>query len=181
MHLFKCRICGDPYMGTTKPSNCPFCGALEKYIVFAEDWTETEPVEISDVSKSDLQHALMIENNSALFYECSHEISMSAELSSMFKALTKMEYEHASIVRELLGIPKPEEKEDNRGRCHAMDQLNLRDAGDREKSAIDFYTQAADRATQERVKEIFTAFAEIEALHIELIKKTEDKFVSQMV
>ncbi|MBI4734264.1 MAG: ferritin [Rubrobacteridae bacterium] len=181
MQMFKCRICSESYMGTVKPSHCPFCGASENYIGLTENWQETECVEISDSSKSDLQHALMIENNSALFYTCSYEVSMNAELVAMFKALARMEDEHVSVIRGLLCIPEPQEKEDNRGRCHAMAQLNIRDALEREKSAIDFYTLAAQRATEERIKEVFTAFAEIEAAHIELIKNAENKFVPQII
>ena len=30
--LWRCEICGDPYVGETAPDNCPFCGAHKKYI-----------------------------------------------------------------------------------------------------------------------------------------------------
>ena len=30
--LWRCEICGDPYVGDSAPDNCPFCGAKRKYI-----------------------------------------------------------------------------------------------------------------------------------------------------
>ena len=30
--LWRCEICGDPYVGETAPDNCPFCGAYKKHI-----------------------------------------------------------------------------------------------------------------------------------------------------
>jgi len=176
MHMFKCRICGEPYMGNAKLSHCPFCGASDNYIVFAKDWAEIENVDLSDKSRANLEHALLMENNSALFYACSYEISMDIELSTMFKALWRMEAEHVSLIRGLLGIPKPEEEEDNRGRCHALEQLNVTDARERENRAIEFYTQAAADAVELRVKELFSAFAEIESSHLELITDAESRF-----
>ena len=32
MKTYICEICGDAYLGTEKPKNCPFCGAGEGFI-----------------------------------------------------------------------------------------------------------------------------------------------------
>lgn len=32
MKTFICEICGDAYLGTNKPSECPFCGARGNFI-----------------------------------------------------------------------------------------------------------------------------------------------------
>jgi len=178
MEVFKCRICGDPYVGAARPSHCPFCGAPETYIIPARDWQEEETVELSEVSAANLEHALMIENNNALFYTCAYEVAMDAEIESAFKALARVEAEHASIVRKMLGLPKPAEEEDNRGRCHALEQANVNEALDREKRAIDFYARAAEVAIEPRVKEIFAALVEIETTHIEVVEKVMRAFTS---
>jgi len=179
METYKCRICGDTFLGRDIPSNCPFCGVAKSYIVFASDWSnweEGEKFELSEVSKANLEHALMVENNTMLFYQCSCEVSVDIELSAMFEALARVEAEHLSIIRELLGLPKPAEVEDNRGRCHALEQANMKDAFDREKRAINFYRQAAGVAVEPRVKEVFTAFAEVEESHLELVEKVMEAF-----
>ena len=30
--LWRCEICGDPYIGEEPPADCPFCGADKKHI-----------------------------------------------------------------------------------------------------------------------------------------------------
>jgi len=175
MQVYKCRVCGDPYVGGEKPSHCPFCGALSNYIVLAGDW-QMEEFELSEVSRTNLEHALMVEKNNALFYRCAYEVAVDVEIASMFKALSKIEAEHASIIRKMLGLPKSTEEEDTRGRCQAIEFANVKEALDREKRAIDFYSRAAEVAVEPRVKEVFTAFAEIEKTHIEINEKAMQVF-----
>jgi rubrerythrin len=176
VQTFICSICGDPYSAAEKPGNCPFCGALETFIVLAEDFKEEEVCELSDITKSNLEYALLMENNSMLFYACSHAISMNSDLVAMFKELEGMEAKHASIIRKMLSVAEPEEVEDNRGRCHALDQLNLTDSIERENRAIDLYRKIVDEAVEARVKKVFTALIEIETAHTELIKDMGSKF-----
>ena len=40
--VFRCRICGDPYIGVGAPSRCPFCGAQKRFFVSARDWNIDE-------------------------------------------------------------------------------------------------------------------------------------------
>ena len=40
--VFRCRICGDPYIGTAAPTQCPFCGAPKRFFVEAKDWYPDE-------------------------------------------------------------------------------------------------------------------------------------------
>ncbi|MBI4734350.1 MAG: ferritin [Rubrobacteridae bacterium] len=169
MQIFKCRVCGEPHIGAEKSGNCPFFGARADHIVQAQDWVEEELPQLSDVSRLNLEHALMMESNNLLFYECSEEVAMNAELGALFKALSRVEAQHASMIRKMLGIQDPQEKEDNRGRCHALEQMNATEAHDREKRAIDFYSQAAEAATEPRVNELFSTLVEIEKAHLELL------------
>ncbi|HEY3374681.1 MAG TPA: ferritin family protein [Candidatus Aquicultor sp.] len=182
MHVYRCRICGDPYVGATKPSHCPFCGAPENYIIFAKDWGDSDArFTISEVSRANLEHALMLETNNALFYRCAFEISMGVELSEMFRALAKVEAEHASVIRKILDLVKPTEEEDTRGRCQAIDPANVNEAHDRETRAIGFYERAAEVAVEPRVKEVFAALVEVEKTHLELIGSVKNTFNSPVI
>lgn len=176
MQVYRCRICGDPYVGGAKPAHCPFCGAPEKYIIFAKDWQEQERFTITETSKANLQHALELEVSNSLFYRCAFEVAMDPELSAMFRALSKVEAEHASTIRKILSMAKPSGEEDTRGRCQALDPANVNEAHDRETRAINFYTRAAEVAEEPRVKEVFTALVEIETTHIELINRVRNAF-----
>ena len=54
--VFRCRICGDPYIGMEAPTRCPFCGALRQYFVEASDWNPKEfTVTLSDITRKNLK------------------------------------------------------------------------------------------------------------------------------
>jgi rubrerythrin len=87
---------------------------------------------------------------------------------AMFKALSKIEAEHASTACKLLKRPKPI-IDDNPDACSAStSEERLQEALNREERAVKFYKSAAESAEEERVKEFFTALVEIEADHISL-------------
>jgi len=46
--LWRCVICGDPYVGANPPPNCPFCGAHEVYIKEVKDAAVTFEVALSE-------------------------------------------------------------------------------------------------------------------------------------
>ena len=170
MKFYRCLICGDVYMGTEMPTNCPFCGALAaKYLVKAEDWVdENEDIgNISDISRRNLETALQLEVNNAPFYKDASPKSENIELQGVFKCLAKIEAEHASALRKVLKTepPLPEE-----GKEVALDSDidNLKAAHRRETAAAAFYKKAASEAIEPRINKLFTALTEIETDHIRL-------------
>ena len=168
MKLFRCQICGDPYLGSAPPSFCPFCGAPEKYMVPAEQYQDRNKVpDLSARSKDNLEKALALEVANAGFYLCAMACSPSPVYQAMFKALAKAEAEHASLICKILQIPKPEIKPDKQA-CQGDPKANFASSHDRETRAVAFYSQAAQEAVEPRVKEVFTALSEIEAYHIAL-------------
>ena len=46
--LFRCEICGDPYVGDEPPANCPFCGAHKNFIKEAKDAKVDFDVKLND-------------------------------------------------------------------------------------------------------------------------------------
>jgi len=133
MNVYKCKICGDPYLGNTKPSNCPFCGAPAKYIILAENWIEPEVPELTDVSRKHLEASLKLEIENVQFYRCSMNAAKETMQKAMFKALSRIEAEHASAVCKLLNRPK-EVIEDNPSVCTATSvEEHLNEALEREQ------------------------------------------------
>lgn len=167
MKFFRCQICGEVYMGKSKPSNCPSCGALNKYIVPADEWTDENLTitALSDISRENLVKALQLEVNNAPFYRESSEKADTALLQGVLKCLAKIEAEHASVIRKILKceFPPPEP-----GREKASDdpRENLRLAHSREVFASDFYRRAAGQAVEPRVRKVFAALSEIETDHV---------------
>ena len=162
--LFRCKICGDPYIGESPPSRCPFCGAYQKYIVEIENYNETFDVELNEKDKANSQKALEVEISNASFYFCAAGKTDSEEGKQLFKALGKVEAEHASIWRKILKLPKQALPKSEA--CSTSNTGNLKESHEREARAIEFYKHAASESTNERVKQIFEALVEVETDHL---------------
>ncbi|MFA5809092.1 MAG: ferritin family protein [Thermoleophilia bacterium] len=176
MKFYRCQICGDSYMGKEKPSNCPFCGAADEYLVMAADWVdENESLgEISETSRANLEQALQLEVNNAPFYRNAMSRTSNIELQGIFKSLAKIEAEHASTIKKMLKVELPQPQE---GMEVAVDndRDNISMAHEREIAATAFYRQAADEAVEGRVRKVFTALTMIESDHIELEQELLDR------
>jgi rubrerythrin len=164
--LWRCEICGDPYIGEIPPTNCPFCGAHVGFIKEAKDAKVNFDLELNEVDKANAQKALEVEISNAQFYFCAAKKTDDPEGKLLFKVLGKVEAEHASIWRKILKLSKEElEKSDQ---CSTHNKDNLQESHNRETRAIDFYTESAKQAENERIKEIFEALVEIERDHLHL-------------
>jgi rubrerythrin len=167
MKVFRCKICGDPYLGEEVPTNCPFCGAPAKYMILAKDWKEPMIEELSEISRKNLQSALELEIENTKFYICASEMTDDIEGKQMFKALSKVEREHASMICKILNIEKPSFTLDKLS-CYPSYQENLKESHNREDKAIKAYSQFFKEAKEPRIKEIFQALVLIESDHLKL-------------
>lgn len=163
--LWRCEICGDPYVGESPPTNCPFCGAHQEHIKEASVAKANFDVELNEKDKANAEHALQVEVSNAAFYFCAAKKTDSAEGKLLFKALGKVEAEHASIWRKILKLDKTPEGSEP---CHTSNKENLEESHQREERAIDFYRKAAAESENQRVKEIFEALVVIETDHLKL-------------
>lgn len=168
MKLWRCQICGDPYLGEEKPRNCPFCGAHERSLVLQRDYEDRIGVigKLTDVSRKNLEAALKLEINNTQFYTCASKKSKEDEAKNLFKALSKIESEHASLISKALGIKKPPIEEADI--CGSDYKENLRESHKREERAIKNYGRFLSEATEPRAQEIFSALVIIESDHLSL-------------
>lgn len=166
--LWRCEICGDPYVGDAPPANCPFCGAKAKYIKEAKKAKVNFDVDLNEKDRENAEKALEVEVSNAAFYFCAAKKTDDDEGKLLFKALGKVEAEHASVWRKIL---KLDEMPNGNDSCHTENQENLKDSHSRETRAIEFYGKAAAEAENERVKQIFLALVEVETDHLRLSEK----------
>ena len=168
LRLFRCRICGDPYLGSEAPSFCPFCGAPQRYMAPASEYVDRNDVpNLSARSRANLEKALDLEIRNAAFYMCASNCAPAPLDEAMFKALWRTESEHASVICKLLKVPKPEIKPDEQA-CLKDPRANFAAAHGREERAVAFYAQSAAEALEDRIKEVFAALTEVEGYHIAL-------------
>ena len=165
VRLWRCEICGDPYVGDKAPANCPFCGAKKKYIKEFKDAEVNFDVELNETDKANSEHALEVEISNAAFYFCAAEKTDDEEGKKLFKALGKVEAEHASVWKKILKLDEIPKGDDG---CSDDYKTDLEDSHARETKAIEFYKKAAAESENPRVKEIFVAFVVVETDHLKL-------------
>jgi rubrerythrin len=162
-------LCRESYIGEEAPSRCPFCGAPEGYFIPAENWNPEKYIfEISNVSRANLEAALKLELNNTEFYLC----AMNAAKESgdeygyaKFKALKKVEKEHAEAIVKLLKIKEPPLKNIP---CSNDFKNNTQEGWERENRAIKAYAKFAKEAPELQLKQFFESLVEIETDHLEL-------------
>lgn len=163
--LWRCEICGDPYIGETAPDNCPFCGAHKRYIKLASETAPSFDVSLNVKDKANAEHALQVEVSNAAFYFCAAAKTDDPEGKLLFKALGKVEAEHAAVWRKILKLPGVPKGADG---CFVPNRENLEESHRRETRAIEFYRASALEAADPRVKQIFAALVEVETDHLNL-------------
>ncbi|MFO7992185.1 MAG: ferritin family protein [Thermoplasmata archaeon] len=170
LKVFRCWICGETYLGEAAPTDCPYCGADQKFLKPGEEY-EYPDVDLTEISKQNLEEALELEVDNATFYYCAYNRAEDAKTEGMFKRLAKVEAEHAEAICMFLDIEEPDINKKSQDCNHHLPD-NLEDAHERESKAIDHYRKFASEATEPRVKELFEALVEIESDHLELHEKT---------
>ncbi|MFV2040421.1 MAG: ferritin family protein [Candidatus Hydrothermarchaeales archaeon] len=168
LKLWRCQICGDPYLGEEKPVNCPFCGAHERQMVIQAAYVNRVGAipNLTEATHRNLEAALELEIGNAQFYACAAGKSETDEAKNLFKILGKVESEHASVLCKAMGIKKPAITEADI--CGGDFQENLAESHRREEGAIKHYGKFLSEAVEPRAQEIFSALVAIESDHLSL-------------
>ncbi|MFH1668444.1 MAG: ferritin family protein [Candidatus Woesearchaeota archaeon] len=170
VRTWRCNICGDSYIGEGKPTHCPFCGATAIHMLLAKDYKEPKVGKLTDASRDDVFEAIKLEVDNAQFYFCASRNAKDIELQARFKALGKVEAEHAAALAKIVGAQNPIIDHDITG-CPKDDAALVQESHDREQRAIEKYTKFLAEATDLRVKEVFSALIEVERTHLDLADK----------
>jgi rubrerythrin len=167
--VFRCRICGDPYIGLEAPTRCPFCGASQRFFVDAHDWNIDEfNIKLSEISRKNLEAAIKLELGNTAFYECAKNAAEKENdhySFAKFKTLMKVEKEHAVAISKFLKISASDLEKQT---CAANAKVNTKEGFERENRAITSYAKFRDEAVESRLKEFFAALVEIETDHLDL-------------
>ena len=167
MNFYRCRICGETYLGAEAPSRCPFCGVTAEFFVLTTEYVDAGPADLSDDERADVERAIELERGNARFYRGLSTRRDNLALASAFKRLATVEAEHCSVFSKLLGVPKPgdllEPAAADGDWCEGVAESLAR-----ETRASAFYAEASARATNPRLAEVLAAVSAVEVDHIEL-------------
>lgn len=170
MKLYRCEICGDPYLGEHSPANCPFCGAPGRYMVLQKNYTNQvgKIDNLSEVSRKNLEATLNLEVNATKTYLCAMNKSNDDEIKNLFKALSKNEIEHVSLISKALGVQKPPTDPQPQS-CKESEPENLSLTARLEENAMKLYGKFLSEAVESRVQDIFTALIDVESEHLKIV------------
>jgi len=168
MKIYRCRICGETYLGSEPPAMCPFCGAHRELLVDTADYPEDiNHIQPTEVERRDLESSIELELSNTRFYLAMAQRCDNPKLASAYKRLAAVESEHCSLFCKLAGQPKPadlREPGDELGSWEADIEESLR----REQRASSLYAEFSARATSPRLLEVWKAVSIVEADHIVL-------------
>jgi rubrerythrin len=122
-------------------------------------------VELNEKDKANAEYALQVEVSNTAFYFCAAGKVKEEEGKKLFKALGKVEAEHASVWKKILKLDSIPKGDDT---CSEDYKADLEDSHARETKAIEFYKKAAAESENEQIRQIFEAFVEVEEDHLKL-------------
>ncbi|MFA5843477.1 MAG: ferritin [Coriobacteriia bacterium] len=168
MRIYRCRICGETYLGYEPTSNCPFCGAHREFLIDPSVYSpNVNDVVLTESERADLEAAVELERSNTRFYLGMAQHHDNETLASAYKRLSTIEAEHCSLFCKLLKVPKPDDLRDP-GETTGSWEGDIEESMRRETAASALYAEFMGRATAPRLREVFGAVSDVEADHIAL-------------
>ena len=168
MKIYRCRICGETYLGSEPPAMCPFCGAHMELLVDTADYPEDiNGIQPTEVERADLETSIDLELSNTRFYLAMSKRCDNPKLASAYKRLAAVESEHCSLFSKLADTPKPTDLREP-GEELGSWEADIDDSLRREMRASALYAEFSARATSPRLIEVWKAVSAVEADHIVL-------------
>ncbi|MBA4370558.1 MAG: ferritin [Coriobacteriaceae bacterium] len=168
MKMYRCRICGETYLGSEAPSHCPFCGAHRESMIAPEEYPAgINDVHLTESERADLEAAVELERSNTRFYLGMAERRDNDTLRSTYKRLARVEAEHCSLFCKLLKIDKPADIAIP-GETTGTWEGDIAESLRRETKASALYAEFMARTTSARLAEVFGAVSIVETDHIAL-------------
>jgi rubrerythrin len=129
-------------------------------------------VDLTETERADLEASVELETSNTRFYLAAAQRSGNDALRSYFKRLAKVEAEHCGIFCKLLRTDKPSDLM-TPSRSTGSWASDIEDSLARESRATGLYHTFAERTTNDRLREVFSAVGDVETDHIALDKEAQ--------
>ncbi|MRS12466.1 MAG: hypothetical protein EG823_05265 [Actinobacteria bacterium] len=168
LRIYRCRICGEVFLGYVAPENCPFCGAHIAFLEAPEKYPAgVNDIQLTESERADLETSIEVERSNTRFYLGMAERKDNDTLRATYKRLARVEAEHCSLFCKLAKVPKPADLAEP-GETTGAWATDIEESLRRENRATGLYVTFAARATSPRLVEVWTEVAAVEADHITL-------------
>ncbi|MDO8880651.1 MAG: hypothetical protein Q7W44_07630 [Coriobacteriia bacterium] len=168
LRIYRCRICGEVYLGYEPPGNCPFCGAHVKFLEPPEKYpADINDVQLTETERVDLESSIELETANCRFYLGMAGRKDNHVLSATYKRLAKVEAEHCELFCKLARIDQPADLM-TPGETTGSWASDIDESLMRENRAAGLYATFAGRATNDRLREVWEAISTVEIDHITL-------------
>ena len=168
LKMYRCRICGETYLGYEPAENCPFCGAHVEFLQMPEEYSAAiNDIQITETERADLDSSIELETANTRFYLGMAERKDNDPLRSTYKRLARIEAEHCSVFCKLAKVAKPADLV-TPGETTGSWATDIQESLARENRATALYATFAERATNARLREVWAAVSDVEADHITL-------------
>lgn len=172
--VWRCLICGEIFLGTEQPSNCPFCGAHMVHIVRPPEGGDPNVADIgnpggvlTETERNNLDVSIGLENENMTFYALVAKKPGPVEVCGMFKRLSRVEGEHLSLFCKLRGVKKPGDSPNPVSVECSWSEIAAKSSR-METNAHTLYTKFARETDKPRLKEVWKALAQVELDHMAL-------------
>lgn len=182
--VWRCLICGEIYLGTECPSNCPFCGAHIIHIIRPPEGGNPKVIDVGDAGgeltekeKENLDKSIETEYESMMFYSFIAKKAGPVEVRGIFKRLARVESEHLSLFCKLRGVKKPTSPPKPMSSEESWSDVATRSSR-METNAHSLYVKFAKETDKPRLMEVWGAVAQVELDHMAL-SISQSKFLSK--
>ncbi len=108
LRIYRCRICGEVYLGYEAPENCPFCGAHVEFLEAPEKYPAgINDLQLTETERVDLEASIELETSNCRFYLGMAQRKDNDTLRATYKRLAKVEAEHCALFCDLLKVDEP--------------------------------------------------------------------------
>ncbi|MEA5075483.1 MAG: hypothetical protein VB139_03965 [Coriobacteriia bacterium] len=168
LKIYRCRICGEVYLGYEAPENCPFCGAHVEFLEAPGKYSaDINDLQLTETERVDLESSIELETANCRFYLGMAQRKDNDTLRATYKRLAKVEAEHCEVFCDLLKVDEPADLM-TPGETTGSWASDIEESLRRENRAAELYKRFAGRATNERLTEVWNAVSDVEADHITL-------------
>lgn len=181
--MLKCLVCGmiineknyniNSYAFSHKNESenivyCPFCGVGKVYLKDNGQVYKIESKNLDIKTLKILDNAMKLETFNGDFYMEISKLAKDEKLKNMFVDLSKIEYMHARVHKNLGGFkdsPKLNKLDYDK---YDNDVALLEAAQRREEHAVAFYKKFYNDICNEKIKSVFDGLIKVEKEHIDL-------------